>query len=46
MAVFITGIVGWRQLVREAGLALLALATGKVFLFDLSYLDVAYQCCR
>ena len=43
MAIFLFGIVGWRQIVREAGLALLALATGKVFLFDLSYLDVAYR---
>jgi hypothetical protein len=43
MAVFLAGIVGWRQIVREAGLALLALATAKVFLFDLSYLDVAYR---
>jgi uncharacterized membrane protein len=29
--------------VREAGLALLALATAKVFVFDLSYLDVSYR---
>jgi hypothetical protein len=43
MGVFVAGIVGWRQLVRETGLALLALATGKVFIFDLSYLDVAYR---
>lgn len=43
MAVFVTGIVNWRQSVREAGLALLAIATVKVFLFDLSYLDVAYR---
>jgi Predicted membrane protein (DUF2339) len=43
MAVFVAGIVGWRQLVREAGLALLGLATAKVFLFDLSYLDVSYR---
>jgi hypothetical protein len=43
MVIFLTGIVGWRQGVREAGLGLLALATGKVFLFDLSYLDVAYR---
>jgi len=43
MVVFVVGIVRWRQLVREAGLSLLALATGKVFLFDLSYLDVAYR---
>jgi len=43
MAVFLTGIISWRQGVREAGLGLLALATAKVFLFDLSYLDVAYR---
>jgi hypothetical protein len=43
MAVFLVGVLGWRQIVREAGLALLALATAKVFLFDLSYLDVAYR---
>jgi hypothetical protein len=43
MAVFLVGVLGWRQIVREAGLALLALATVKVFLFDLSYLDVAYR---
>ena len=43
MAVFLAGLIGWRQGVREAGLGLLAVATGKVFLFDLSYLDVAYR---
>jgi uncharacterized membrane protein len=43
MGVFLAGLIGWRQGVREAGLGLLALATGKVFLFDLSYLDVAYR---
>jgi uncharacterized membrane protein len=43
MAVFLIGVLGWRQIVREAGLALLALATAKVFLFDLSYLDVSYR---
>jgi uncharacterized membrane protein len=43
MAVFMAGLIGWRQGVREAGLGLLAVATGKVFLFDLSYLDVAYR---
>ena len=43
MVVFLAGIVAWRQGVRESGLALLALATAKVFLFDLSYLDVAYR---
>ena len=43
MAVFLVGVLGWRQIVREAGLALLALATAKVFIFDLSYLDVAYR---
>jgi hypothetical protein len=43
MAVFVVGIVRWRQVVRESGLALLSLATVKVFLFDLSYLDVSYR---
>jgi uncharacterized membrane protein len=43
MAVFIAGIISWRQDVREGGLGLLGLATAKVFLFDLSYLDVAYR---
>ena len=43
MAVFLAGLVGWRQGIREAGLGLLILATAKVFLFDLSYLDVAYR---
>lgn len=42
-ATFVIGIARWRQLVRESGLALLAIATIKVFLFDLSYLDVAYR---
>ncbi len=43
MGIFLAGTAGWRQGVREGGLGLLALATGKVFLFDLSYLDVAYR---
>jgi uncharacterized membrane protein len=43
MAVFLVGVVRWRAGVREAGLALLSLATAKVFIFDLSYLDVAYR---
>lgn len=43
MAVFLVGVIGWRQGVREGGLSLLALATAKVFVFDLSYLDVAYR---
>ena len=43
MGVFLTGLLSWRQGVRESGLGLLTLATGKVFLFDLSYLDVAYR---
>ncbi len=40
---FVFGVVRWRSMARESGLALLALATAKVFLFDLSYLDVAYR---
>ncbi|HEX7492565.1 MAG TPA: DUF2339 domain-containing protein [Candidatus Limnocylindrales bacterium] len=43
MGIFMAGLIGWRQSVREGGLGLLALATAKVFLFDLSYLDVAYR---
>jgi hypothetical protein len=43
MGVFLAGVLGWRAIVREAGLALLALATAKVFVFDLSYLDVSYR---
>jgi uncharacterized membrane protein len=43
MAFFLAGIISWRQGVREGGLGLLGLATAKVFLFDLSYLDVAYR---
>ncbi len=43
MVVFIAGTIGWRQGVREGGLGLLTLATVKVFLFDLSYLDVSYR---
>jgi hypothetical protein len=43
IAVFLAGIISWRQGVREGGLGLLALASAKVFLFDLSYLDVAYR---
>jgi hypothetical protein len=43
MAIFLIGVVRWRAGVREAGLALLGLATAKVFVFDLSYLDVAYR---
>jgi len=40
---FMTGL--WFRLddLRRAGLALLAVATAKVFLFDLSALDVAYR---
>jgi hypothetical protein len=43
MAVFLAGLIRWRQGIREGGLGLLGLATAKVFLFDLSYLDVAYR---
>ncbi len=43
MVVFLAGLIRWRQGIREAGLGLLGVATAKVFLFDLSYLDVAYR---
>ncbi len=39
----VVGLVTRRVLVRDAGLALLALATAKVFLVDLASLDVAYR---
>jgi uncharacterized membrane protein len=41
--VFVFGLARRRLLVRQAGLALLALASLKVFLVDLSSLDVAYR---
>ncbi|HKF85995.1 MAG TPA: DUF2339 domain-containing protein, partial [Candidatus Limnocylindrales bacterium] len=37
------GLVTQRAIVRDAGLGLLALATAKVFIFDLASLDVAYR---
>jgi uncharacterized membrane protein len=40
---FVVGLSRRRILVRQAGLGLLALATAKVFVFDLSALDVAYR---
>jgi uncharacterized membrane protein len=42
-AAFITGVVRWRSDVRLAGLFLLALATAKVFLYDLASLDASYR---
>ena len=40
---FVAGLQRHRPELRHAGLALLGLATLKVFLFDLSALDVAYR---
>jgi uncharacterized membrane protein len=40
---FAIGAVRGHALAREFGLALLAIATVKVFVFDLSFLDVAYR---
>lgn len=40
---FAVGAVRGLALAREFGLALLAIATVKVFVFDLSFLDVAYR---
>jgi uncharacterized membrane protein len=40
---FAVGAVRGHALAREFGLALLAIATVKVFVFDLSFLDVAYR---
>jgi hypothetical protein len=40
---FAVGAVRGPALAREFGLALLATATAKVFVFDLSFLDVAYR---
>jgi uncharacterized membrane protein len=40
---FVAGLRLRRTMLRQAGLALLALATAKVFLIDLSALDVAYR---
>jgi uncharacterized membrane protein len=42
-AAFIFGVVRWRSDVRVAGLFLLALATAKVFLYDLASLDASYR---
>ncbi|HEX5829098.1 MAG TPA: DUF2339 domain-containing protein [Candidatus Limnocylindrales bacterium] len=43
LTALIAGLVARRVLVRDAGLALLGLATAKVFLVDLAALDVAYR---
>ena len=40
---FAVGAVRGLALAREFGLGLLAIATVKVFVFDLSFLDVAYR---
>jgi uncharacterized membrane protein len=40
---FVFGVVRWRATARGIGLALLALATGKVFIYDLASLDAAYR---
>ena len=42
-AVFVFGLARGHLVVRQAGLALLALASLKVFVFDLASLDVAYR---
>jgi uncharacterized membrane protein len=41
--VFVFGLARGHLVVRQAGLALLALASLKVFVFDLASLDVAYR---
>jgi uncharacterized membrane protein len=43
VAAFVTGIIRDRPLARAAGLALLGIATVKVFLVDLSVLDIAFR---
>ena len=43
VAAFVAGLWSRRLELRQGGLALLALATAKVFLVDLSALDVAYR---
>lgn len=42
-AAFVVGVVRWVSPLRLAGLALLALATVKVFLYDLASLDATYR---
>jgi uncharacterized membrane protein len=42
-AIFVFGLARRHLLVRQAGLALLAVASLKVFVFDLASLDVAYR---
>ena len=41
--VFVFGLARRHLVIRQAGLALLALASAKVFIFDLASLDVAYR---
>lgn len=40
---FVIGLVRWGVMVRSFGLALLALATAKVFIYDLASLDTSYR---
>jgi uncharacterized membrane protein len=42
-ATFVVGVTRWRTAPRISGLALLALATAKVFLYDLASLDATYK---
>lgn len=42
-AAFVTGVMRWRAGLRLGGLALLGLATTKVFLYDLASLDATYK---
>jgi hypothetical protein len=42
-AVFASGIAGLRRPLRIFGLALLGLATGKVFIYDMASLDTSYR---
>jgi uncharacterized membrane protein len=42
-ATFIMGVARWHAVLRMFGLALLALATAKVFLYDLAALDATYK---
>ncbi len=40
---FVLGVVRWNRLLRIGGLGLLALATTKVFLYDMASLDATYR---